>query len=165
MKYNVPTIVWFGRFSANHRFYPHSIAGVKENAKKRGLGFEGRVKVLRQKGTATGAQAPVALRVNPDRGLFHPLTDRLKHGLLVGKSAGVQLRVDQFPVHRQFETTATRGDQLQFLDALLEFRKQFGRQTDGLRFVVSHRAVFEFNVHDCLLHQTCPGDIGSLMSL
>ena len=48
----------------------------------------------------------------------------------------------------QLETTALRRHQLQVADLLFEGREQLARQTDGLRLVASHRAVFEFQFHD-----------------
>jgi pre-rRNA-processing protein TSR3 len=71
--------------------------------------------------------------------------------LLVGKLFGFQLRVQQFPVDGQLEAAPAGGDQLQVLNLLLERRQQFARQTDGLRFVTSHRAVSQFQMHDDLL--------------
>jgi hypothetical protein len=69
--------------------------------------------------------------------LFHgfELSDQ---GLFIGELAGVQLRVDQLAVDGQLEAAAAAGDQFQVLDLLLEGCQQLGRQTDGLRFVVSH---------------------------
>jgi hypothetical protein len=75
------------------------------------------------------------------------LADELEHLLFVGEFPGFELRVDEVPVERQLEAAATAGDQLQLVDFLLVRGQQLGRQTDGLRLVVSHRAVFEFHFH------------------
>lgn len=75
------------------------------------------------------------------------LADDLEHLLLVGKLAGLELRVHEIAVERQLEAAAAAGDQLQLVDLLLVRGQQFGRQTDGLRLVISHRAVFELHFH------------------
>ena len=67
--------------------------------------------------------------------------DRLVHLLLIGEFARLELGVNQFAVQRQLETAAARGNQFEILDLLLVGAQQLGRQTDGLRLVVSHRAV------------------------
>src|SRR5580765_3338041 len=82
---------------------------------------------------------------------FQPRPHRLDGPLFIGELAGFQLRVDQIAVERKLEATAATGDQLQILDFLLVGGQQLGRQTDGLRFVISHRAVFQFHIHDTLL--------------
>ena len=50
--------------------------------------------------------------------------------------------MEQFAIGANFEGAAARGNQRQRLDALAEF-ENFGRQTDGLRRVVSNDAVFD----------------------
>ena len=72
---------------------------------------------------------------------LQPAPDGFDHRLLVGELAGLQLRVDQLAVGAQLEAASARGDQLQVLDLLFVGGEQFGRQTDGLRLVVSLRAV------------------------
>ena len=76
------------------------------------------------------------------------LADRLDRPLLIGKLPGLELRVERLTVDRQLETAAAGGDQLQVLDLLLVRVEKLGRQTDGLRLVVSHGAVFQLDVHD-----------------
>jgi hypothetical protein len=75
-------------------------------------------------------------------------SDGLKNGVGLGKLAALQFGIDGFAVDRDLETTAARRNQLQRADALLQF-KEFFRQTDGMRFVVSDRAVFngDFQTH------------------
>lgn len=82
-----------------------------------------------------------------DRRLPQSLPDLGQHGGLVGKLSGLELRVDQFPTDGQFKASATLRDQRQILDALLVLGQEFGRQTDSLWLVVSHRAVFKLHVH------------------
>ena len=50
--------------------------------------------------------------------------------------------MEQFAIGANFEGTAARRNQHKRLDALAEF-ENFGRQTDGLRRVVSNDAVFD----------------------
>ena len=50
--------------------------------------------------------------------------------------------MDEFSIGANFEGAATRGNEGQRLDAFAEF-KDLGRQTDGLRRVVSNDAVFD----------------------
>jgi hypothetical protein len=77
--------------------------------------------------------------------------DGLEGPLLVGELAGFQLGVEQFAVDAQLEAPAARRDQFQVPDLLFVSGQQFARQTDGLRFIISHRAVFQFQVHGSLL--------------
>jgi hypothetical protein len=48
----------------------------------------------------------------------------------------------KFAIGANLESAAARGNERKRLDALAEF-KNFGRQTDGLRRVVSHHAIFD----------------------
>jgi len=50
--------------------------------------------------------------------------------------------MEQFIIGANFESAATRGNESKRLDPLAEF-ENFGRQTDGLRRVVSNHAVFD----------------------
>jgi hypothetical protein len=74
---------------------------------------------------------------------FHQFRNRL----LVGKLLRLEFGVHEVAVERYFKAAPTRGDKREVLDLLLELRQEIGRQTDGLRFVVSHRAVFDFHLH------------------
>jgi hypothetical protein len=56
--------------------------------------------------------------------------------------AGVEFGMEQFAIGANLESAAARGNQRERLDALAEL-KNFGRQTDGLRRVVSNYAVFD----------------------
>ncbi len=64
----------------------------------------------------------------------------------VGECARFLFGVNFFLVHRHFENSATGRNQRERTDLLLELQK-FIRQTDGLRFVVSERAIFNGNLH------------------
>ena len=50
--------------------------------------------------------------------------------------------MEQFAIGANLESAAARGNQRERLDALAEL-KNFGRQTDGLRRIVSNDAVFD----------------------
>ena len=50
--------------------------------------------------------------------------------------------MEKFVIGANLESAAARGNQGERLDALAEL-KNFGRQTDGLRRVVSNDAVFD----------------------
>jgi hypothetical protein len=50
--------------------------------------------------------------------------------------------MEEFAIGANLEGAAARGNERERLDALAEF-KNFGRQTDGLRRVVSNDAVFD----------------------
>jgi hypothetical protein len=54
----------------------------------------------------------------------------------------VELGMEQFAIGANFEGAAARRNQGKRFDALAEF-ENFGRQTDGLRRVVSNDAVFD----------------------
>ena len=56
--------------------------------------------------------------------------------------AGVEFRVEEFAIGANLESAAARGNERERLNALAEF-KNLGRQTDGLRRVVSNDAVFD----------------------
>ena len=60
--------------------------------------------------------------------------------------------MEEFAIGANLESAAARGNERERLDALAEF-KNFGRQTDGLRRVVSNDAVFDrhFGLHFELL--------------
>jgi hypothetical protein len=77
----------------------------------------------------------------------HPFADFRDESFLVGKSAGLEFRVHQIAVDREFEATAAGRLQLQALDTLLELAEDLGRQTDGLRLVASSRAVTQMDLH------------------
>ena len=50
--------------------------------------------------------------------------------------------MEEFAIGANFESAAARRNEHERLDALAEF-KNFGRQTDGLRRVVSNHAIFD----------------------
>ena len=78
--------------------------------------------------------------------------DRCDNGVEVRPIAGVQLGMEQFAIGANLESAATRGNQRERLDTLAEL-KDFGRQTDGLRRIVSNDAVFDRHLG---LHRQSP---------
>jgi hypothetical protein len=68
--------------------------------------------------------------------------DRLDDLIEIRPFAGLEFGMEQFAIGANFEGAAARGNQRKRLDALAEF-ENFGRQTDGLRRVVSNDAVFD----------------------
>ena len=68
----------------------------------------------------------------------------------VGPIAGIELGVDEFTVGADFKSAAARRDKGERFNTFAEF-KNLGRQTDGLRRVVSNYAVFD---RDFRLHAT-----------
>ncbi len=60
--------------------------------------------------------------------------------------------MEQFAISTNLESAAARGNQRKRFDALAEL-KNFGRQTDGFRRVVSNDAVFD---RDLGLHRQTP---------
>jgi hypothetical protein len=80
-----------------------------------------------------------ALRPLPHlRSLFDCFDD----GVEIRPVAGVEFGVEEFAIDANFERAAARRNERERRDALAEF-KNFGRQTDGLRRVVSNDAVFD----------------------
>jgi hypothetical protein len=59
--------------------------------------------------------------------------------------------MEQFAIGANFKSAAARWDERERFDAFAEF-KNFGRQTDGLRRVVSNDAIFD---RDFRFHPTC----------
>ena len=82
--------------------------------------------------------------------LFQTRPDSLHGPLFIREFARLELGVDQVAVDTQFESPATRRNQLQLANLLLVRRQQLARQTDGLRLIISHRAVLEFYLHIAL---------------
>ena len=68
--------------------------------------------------------------------------DRLDDVVEVRPVAGVEFGMEQFAIGANLESAAARWDQRERLDALAEL-KNFSRQTDGFRRVVSNDAIFD----------------------
>jgi hypothetical protein len=87
----------------------------------------------------SGVRAGLALR-KPER-LFE-LFNLAGDGIEIGPVAGTEFGMEQFAIGANFKSAAARRNQGERLDALAEF-ENFGRQTDGLRRVVSNDAIFD----------------------
>ncbi len=70
----------------------------------------------------------------------------------VGPFAGVEFGMEQLAIGANFKSAAARRNERERFDAFAEF-KNFGRQTDGLRRVVSNHAILDpdFGLHRSLL--------------
>ena len=86
--------------------------------------------------TCVGRTAPNAAAV-----LFSFL-DRLNDVVEIRPLARFKFGMEQFAIGANFEGAAARRNQRKRFDPLAEF-ENFGRQTDGLRRVVSNDAVFD----------------------
>ena len=84
----------------------------------------------------------VRLIASPSGVVLFNLLDCLDDVVEVRPVAGVEFRMEQFAIGANLESAAARWDQRERLDALAEF-KNFSRQTDGFRRVVSNDAVFD----------------------
>jgi hypothetical protein len=63
-----------------------------------------------------------------------------------GVAVGLQLGIDQLPVHADLEAAAIGGDQDHRLDQVLELFEQFASQAHGPVGVVSNRAVDDLDL-------------------
>jgi hypothetical protein len=95
------------------------------------------------RGPAIGDR-PLAVRHRP---LLEAGADSVEDPLLLREVLRLELGVDQLAVQGDFKAAAASGDQLEVADFLLVGRQQLARQTEGLRLVVSHRAILEFHIH------------------
>lgn len=97
-------------------------------------------------------QAPVTLQ-KAER-LFE-LFDLVDDLIEVRPIAGIEFGMEQFAIGANFKSAAARGNEGERFDALAEF-EDLGRQTDGLRRVVSNDAIFDrdFGFH---LARSFPG--------
>ena len=76
------------------------------------------------------------------RGWLFRFLNRLNDLVEIRPLAGLEFGMEQFAIGANFEGAAARWNQCKRFDALAEF-EDFGRQTDGLRRVVSNDAVFD----------------------
>ena len=78
---------------------------------------------------------------------LQPFADLGEDRLFVGELAGLELGIHQLVIDRQLKTPAAGRLQLQALKALFVLAEDLGRQTDGLRLVVSSRAIAQMDFH------------------
>ena len=81
-----------------------------------------------------------------------PGADGVQDPLLIREFPGFQLGVNQVPVDGQLKGPTAGRNQGQVAYLLLVRAQELVRQTDGLRLVVSHRAILEFQVHFFSFH-------------
>jgi hypothetical protein len=83
--------------------------------------------------------------------------DRADDPIEIRPVAGVEFGMEQVSIDANFEGTAARRYERQRFDPLAEF-ENLGRQTDGLRRVVSNHAIFDryFGFHPVLLSEENP---------
>jgi hypothetical protein len=91
--------------------------------------------------STSNAQRPTKLEEKRCKRLLD-LFDCLDDGVEIRPVAGVEFGMEKFVIGANLESAAARGNQREQFDALTEL-KNFGRQTDGLRRVVSNYAVFD----------------------
>ena len=81
---------------------------------------------------------------------FHLVScsNRLNDGLRFRKLSGLDFRKNLLSIHADLKDTAARRNQLQRTNVLFELQK-FLRQTDGMRLVISSRAILncDFETH------------------
>jgi hypothetical protein len=82
-----------------------------------------------------------SVRENTLRLLFE-FFDRLDDVVKVRPVAGIEFGMEELAIGANLKSAAARGNQRERFDSLAEL-KNFGRQTDGLRRVVSNDAVFD----------------------
>jgi hypothetical protein len=68
--------------------------------------------------------------------------------VLIRELASLEFGIDEFTVDLNLEAATLAWNQFQVLHFLLELRQDFGRQTDGLWFVISNCTVFELHMHN-----------------
>jgi hypothetical protein len=80
------------------------------------------------------------------------LFDRADDGVEIRPVAGIEFGMEQFAIGANFKSAAARRNERERFYAFAEF-KNFGRQTDGLRRVVSNDAIFDrdFGFHSGVL--------------
>ena len=87
----------------------------------------------------------VIVRLNASKNepdVLFDLFDRANDLVEIRPVTGFEFGMEEFSIDANFERAAARRDKSERFDAFAEF-KNFGRQTDGLRRVVSNNAVFD----------------------
>ena len=92
--------------------------------------------------TLQKAESPSRTGINRKTERLLELLDRANDGVEVRPVAGIEFGMEQFTIGANFKSAAARWNERERFDAFAEF-KNFGRQTDGLRGVVSNYAVFD----------------------
>ena len=79
---------------------------------------------------------------SPDR-----LADCVNQVIFVGKLARLELGIQRLATHGELEAASAGRNHHETTDGALVTRQELGRQTDGLRLVVSKCTVFERDIH------------------
>jgi hypothetical protein len=120
-----------------------SESNTPRSAKQTDSGFEDR----------EGHQAPITLRDSEKREKARTrektlslaqIADFFKNRIRLGKLAGGSFRINLLSIYSHFEDTPAGRDQSQRSNLLLQL-EQFVRQTDGMRFIISSRAILNRN--------------------
>lgn len=67
--------------------------------------------------------------------------------IFIGEPSDFLFGMDELPIDFDIKDAAAAGDEGQVLDALTKVVQQSGRQTGGLRQVISHHAEGDLHVH------------------
>ena len=107
-----------------------------------------------------GHQAPFTLRSTERSTIDGPLLeffDLLEDFVEVGPVAAFEFGMDELIISANLERATATWNKGERRDAIAEF-KNLGRQTDGLRRVISDHAIFDpdFAFHATLLSETEP---------
>ena len=81
---------------------------------------------------------------------LQPGADERADLLLIRERTCLQLRIDELAVELDLEASSVGRNQRESVEALLEVVEDLGRQTDGLRLIVSSRAVGQGDLHEAL---------------
>ncbi len=84
--------------------------------------------------------------------------------LILGKSTGLQLRKNWFPIDAHFKTPSVGRYQDEPRDFCLQLGNKFFGQTDRLRFVVSDHAIDDFDFHYSIVPVWSPLEFPTMLS-
>ena len=115
--------------------------------------------------TRRGSPLAVAPTSPRGRGYRAPLhLDVLSDFLIVGKSTGLQLRKNWFPIDAHFKTASVRRYEDEPFDSGLQLGNKFFGQTDRFRFVVSDLAIDDFDFHYSIVPVWSPLEFSTMLS-
>jgi hypothetical protein len=102
-----------------------------------------------------GHQAPITLRREKEKTKLPKISNIAHDRVGVREFSGRDFRINLLSISDNFKHTAARRDQRERSDPLLQLQ-ELVRQTDGLRLVVSSRAIFDgdFQGHVSIVEKT-----------
>ena len=119
------------------------IADCRSQIAERQENVEGSTSNIRRRITNREAVREIGVQIfSRIAGSLFDLFDRRDDGGDVRPVAGVEFGMEKFVIGANLESAAARWDERERLNAFAEL-KNFGRQTDGLRRVISNYAVFD----------------------